>query len=112
MRAQCSEMQYANVSVVCLERYLTADDVREGLQITDSKSADDRIKQAFEWVLKMFLARHEAGRQLCMAFKQTNKDTFFALVKNQGLSEELAKRIMSEVYNDTLQEVWNAKTKE
>ena len=112
MRAKCSsEVKYASVSVHCLEKYLTADDVREGLKIEDDKSANERIDMAVELAVKMAEAHRELGVQLCMAFKQTNRETFFAEVKKRGLSEEFAALIMGEIFADTLQGVWDAKSK-
>lgn len=112
MRAKCSsEVKYASVSVHCLEKYLTIDDVREGLKINDNKSTEERIDKAFSALAKMADACREAGVQLCMAFKQTNHETFFAEVKKRGLSEEFATLIMGEIFADTLQGVWDAKSK-
>lgn len=112
MRAKCSsEVKYASVSIHCLEKYFTIDDVREGLKINDNKSTEERIDKAFSALAKMADARREAGVQLCMAFKQTNRETFFAEVKKRGLSEEFATLIMGEIFADTLQGVWDAKSK-
>lgn len=112
MQAKCSsEVKYARVSVHCLEKYLTADDVREGLKINDKKSTEKRIDRAFDELVKMADSRREAGVQLCMAFKQTNRETFFAEVKKRGLSEDFATLIMGEIFTDTLQGVWDAKNK-
>jgi len=112
MQAKCSsEVKYASVSVHCLEKYLTADDVREGLKIEDDKAANERIDMAVELAVKMAEARRELGVQLCMAFKQTNRETFFAEVKKRGLPEDFVTLVMGEVFGDTLQGVWDAKTK-
>lgn len=112
MRARCnSELQCASVSVHCLEKYLTAEDVRLSLEIKDNKSVDERINRAFELTVKMAAIRHELGIQLCMAFKQTNRETFFAEAKKRGFSEDFVTLIMGEIFSDTLQGVWDAKTK-
>ena len=112
MRARCnSELQCASVSVHCLEKYLTTDEVRDGLKIKDNKSVDERIDRAFNLVVKMAMLRRELGVQLCMAFKQTNRETFFTEVKRKGLGEDFVTLIMGEIFSDTLQEVWDAKTK-
>lgn len=112
MRVRCnSELQCASVSVHCLEKYLTAEDVRSGLKIKDNKSVEERINRAFDLTVKMAVLRRELGVQLCMAFKQTNRETFFAEVKKRGFSENFVTLIMGEILNDTLQGVWDAKTK-
>ena len=110
MQAQCnSEAQCARVSVYCLEKYLTADEVRNGLKIKNNKSADERLNEAFNLAVKMAEIRRELGVQLCMAFKQTNRETFFAEVKKKGFSEDFVMSIMDEIFSDILQGVLNAK---
>lgn len=111
MQVRCNNQTYSRVSVYCLEKYLTADDVRDGLKISDRKSAEERINQAFDAVVKMAELHREAGEQFCMAFKQTNHETFFAEIKKRGLSEELVMLIMGEVFCEKLQGVWDAKSK-
>lgn len=112
MQARCnSEAQCARVSVYCLEKYLTADEVRNGLKIKNDKSVDERLNEAFDLAIKMAEIRHELGVQLCMAFKQTNRETFFAEIKKKGFSEDFVMSIMDEIFSDILQGVLNAKTK-
>lgn len=112
MRARCnSELQCASVSVHCLEKDLTTDEVQEGLKIKDNKSVDERINKAFDLAIEMAKTRRGLGIQLCMSFKQTNSETFFAEVKRKGLSEDFVTLIMGEIFSDTLQGVWDAKAK-
>lgn len=111
MRARCNDSQkLANISVYCLEKYLTKDEVKETLKITDSATVEERIDRAVKWLIDLAVLRREAGKQLCMAFKQTNRETFFAEAEKRGLRKDFASILLQEVFTGTLQGVWDAKT--